>query len=66
MSGGAKKLMLADHRSGAADKIHGTVIECDDKSKYALARKEPIGVCAQICPWVRRSEAHSVSSVRKS
>lgn len=37
--------------AGAADKIHGTIIECDDKSKYALARKEPIGVCAQICPW---------------
>jgi aldehyde dehydrogenase (NAD+) len=39
--------------TGAADKIHGTVIEIDDKSKHAVARKEPIGVCAQICPWVR-------------
>lgn len=37
---------------GAADKIHGTVIELDDKNKHAVARKEPIGVCAQICPWV--------------
>ncbi|KAH9813925.1 aldehyde dehydrogenase domain-containing protein [Melampsora americana] len=37
--------------AGAADKIHGASIEVDDPSKYAVTRKEPIGVCAQIVPW---------------
>lgn len=29
--------------AGAADKIQGAAIEMDDKEKYAIARKEPIG-----------------------
>lgn len=29
--------------AGWADKIHGASIELDDKEKYAVARKEPIG-----------------------
>jgi aldehyde dehydrogenase (NAD+) len=29
--------------AGVADKIHGSVIEIDDKSKYAETRKEPAG-----------------------
>jgi aldehyde dehydrogenase (NAD+) len=29
--------------AGAADKIQGQAIEMDDKHKYAIARKEPIG-----------------------
>ncbi|BEI97363.1 hypothetical protein CcaverHIS631_0209520 [Cutaneotrichosporon cavernicola] len=37
--------------AGAADKIQGSTIEMDDKNKYAVARKEPIGVAAQIVPW---------------
>ncbi|AAW42914.1 hypothetical protein CNBD4300 [Cryptococcus deneoformans B-3501A] len=37
--------------AGSADKIQGSMIELDDKHKHALARKEPIGVCAQIVPW---------------
>lgn len=37
--------------AGAADKIHGIAIEMDDKTKHAIARKEPIGVAAQIVPW---------------
>ncbi|CAK9782169.1 putative aldehyde dehydrogenase [Cutaneotrichosporon oleaginosum] len=37
--------------AGWADKIHGTTIEIDDKEKHAVARKEPIGVVAQIVPW---------------
>ncbi|GAA5874298.1 hypothetical protein JCM8547_007556 [Rhodosporidiobolus lusitaniae] len=37
--------------AGAADKIHGSVIELDDRTKYATARKEPIGVAALIVPW---------------
>lgn len=38
--------------AGAADKIHGRTIELDDRSKHAVCRKEPIGVVAQIVPWV--------------
>lgn len=34
--------------AGAADKIQGQAIEMDDKHKYAIARKEPIGVAAQV------------------
>ncbi|KAG0151267.1 hypothetical protein CROQUDRAFT_37076 [Cronartium quercuum f. sp. fusiforme G11] len=37
--------------AGAADKIHGSSIEVDDPSIYAVTRKEPIGVCAQIIAW---------------
>ncbi|GAA6006823.1 hypothetical protein JCM10207_009107 [Rhodosporidiobolus poonsookiae] len=37
--------------AGAADKIHGRVIELDDREKHAVARREPIGVAAQIVPW---------------
>jgi aldehyde dehydrogenase (NAD+) len=29
--------------AGAADKIQGSVIELDDRSKYAFTRKEPVG-----------------------
>ncbi|KAI8456526.1 aldehyde dehydrogenase domain-containing protein [Phakopsora pachyrhizi] len=38
--------------AGAADKIQGSTIEVEDPSKYAMTRKEPIGVCAQIVPWM--------------
>ncbi|KAL1413794.1 hypothetical protein Q8F55_001577 [Vanrija albida] len=37
--------------AGAADKIHGSVVEIDDARKHAVLRKEPIGVVAQIVPW---------------
>ncbi|BGP36179.1 hypothetical protein JCM10450v2_000077 [Rhodotorula kratochvilovae] len=37
--------------AGCADKIHGRTIELDDRSKHAVARREPIGVAAQIVPW---------------
>ncbi|WOO76426.1 Aldehyde dehydrogenase [Vanrija pseudolonga] len=37
--------------AGAADKIHGSVVEIDDQRKHAVLRKEPIGVVAQIVPW---------------
>lgn len=37
--------------AGWADKIHGSTIEIDDKEKHAVARKEPVGVVAQIVPW---------------
>jgi aldehyde dehydrogenase (NAD+) len=37
--------------AGWADKIHGATIEIDDKEKHAVARKEPVGVVAQIVPW---------------
>ncbi|GAA5915187.1 hypothetical protein JCM6882_001132 [Rhodosporidiobolus microsporus] len=37
--------------AGAADKIHGQVIELDDRSKHAILRREPIGVAALIVPW---------------
>ena len=37
--------------AGAADKIAGTTIEVDDKSKSVITRREPIGVVGQVVPW---------------
>lgn len=37
--------------AGAADKIAGSTIEVDDKSKSVVTRREPLGVVAQIVPW---------------
>lgn len=37
--------------AGLADKIQGSSIEIDDRSKHAVTRREPIGVAAQIVPW---------------
>lgn len=34
-----------------ADKIHGSFVELDGKSKNAITSKEPIGVVAQVVPW---------------
>jgi hypothetical protein len=36
---------------GAATKIEGKLVEIDDKEKYCMVRKEPIGVVGQIVPW---------------
>ncbi|KAL5508448.1 hypothetical protein ACEPAH_6067 [Sanghuangporus vaninii] len=37
--------------AGWADKIVGQTIEVDNKTKLALTRHDPIGVCGQIIPW---------------
>lgn len=37
--------------TGAATKIEGKVVEIDDKEKFCMVRKEPIGVVGQIVPW---------------
>ena len=37
--------------AGAADKITGSTIEVDDKSKSVITRKEPLGVVAHVVPW---------------
>ncbi|PAV20791.1 NAD-aldehyde dehydrogenase [Pyrrhoderma noxium] len=37
--------------AGWADKIVGQTIEVDNKTKLALTRHEPVGVCGQIIPW---------------
>lgn len=36
---------------GAATKIEGKIVEIDDKEKFCMVRKEPIGVVGQIVPW---------------
>ncbi|KAI0786420.1 NAD-aldehyde dehydrogenase [Abortiporus biennis] len=37
--------------AGWADKIVGQAIDIDQKTKIAITKHEPIGVCGQIIPW---------------
>lgn len=37
--------------AGWADKIVGQAIDIDNKTKLAITKHEPIGVCGQIIPW---------------
>lgn len=37
--------------AGLADKLEGKTIELDERTKMAMTRLEPIGICGAIIPW---------------